>query len=253
MSRDDEQADYIVRFQRHCDRYLSKLADPAGKSVLVLGCGHGTEMLWSIRHGASEVVGVDVGPRSTGPLELAMSRYKLGARPRPWRRRQPIPRYEILQMGAEDVESLRRQFDLVVSNNVFEHLPDVTAALGAARGVVRPGTGRIAIFTDPLFYSSHGSHLPVQPWEHLWSSQDRIEAQAPDAHSWRQYSTLNKMTLRDFVAAVEATNLVVLTLETVVDRSLKQLPRFLNSIDPGISVTNLAVEGIAALLKCLEQ
>jgi acetolactate synthase small subunit len=59
------------------------------------------------------------------------------------------------------------------------------------------------------------------------------------------------MKLSDFVSAIEANDLVILSLETVVDRSVNQLPEVLERINPRISVTNLTVESIAARLRRL--
>ena len=75
--------------------------------------------------------------------------------------------------AGEHVDSLKDKFDLVLSNNVFEHVSDIQRTLSACARVTRHN-GRIAIFTDPLYYSSVGSHLSLEPWEHLWGDGNTI-------------------------------------------------------------------------------
>lgn len=237
-TRVDELADYILRFQPHCDRYLRPIAQPTGKSVLVLGSGHGTELLWCVRNGAAEVVGVDVAERSLDPVHAALERSGESI---------DVP-VELLRLGAESVDQLGRQFDLVLSNNVFEHLPDVEGSLRAAAKVIAPLFGRIAIFTDPLFYSSHGSHLPVGPWEHLWADDDRLREAAGSDYLWNEYTGLNRMTLTSFLEAIRNAGLAVLHLQTVPSRSVSELHRHRDRIPPEISTTDLSIEGIQAEL-----
>lgn len=58
-------------------------------------------------------------------------------------------------------------FDLILSNNVLEHVDGLSASLAAlARLLPGPG-GRIVVFADPLFLSAFGHHLPIGAWEHL--------------------------------------------------------------------------------------
>src|SRR5262245_20166996 len=65
---DDDRLRFILAGQEHCDHFLTPLAAPAGRRVLVVGAGAGTEMLWCLRHGAREVVGIDVLEQSPRAL-----------------------------------------------------------------------------------------------------------------------------------------------------------------------------------------
>src|SRR5436305_592566 len=167
---DEERLGFILAAQEHCDHFLTPIANPAGKSVLVVGAGAGTEMLWCLRHGAREVLGLDVVPQSPNALAAAVERLGLGAPEIPG----SSPCFSILQLGIEEADALGRRFDLVLSNNVFEHLPHLDRAFEVCARLVEPYRGRIAIFTDPLYYSSAGSHLPVEPWEHLWGEPEGV-------------------------------------------------------------------------------
>ncbi|HEV7923275.1 MAG TPA: methyltransferase domain-containing protein, partial [Thermoanaerobaculia bacterium] len=163
------------------------------------------------------------------------------------------------QLAAENVRSLGETFDLVLSNNVFEHVADIAAAVRACFNVVRPG-GRLAIFTDPLYYSSAGSHLPLEPWEHLWADHDtsraRIINMLPKDHALHHMSmqqflfreiTLNRMRLSDFVAAISGSGFAILNIRLIPDRHLSIFSRYRDRLQD-LSVMDLTIEGIAVEL-----
>lgn len=239
--RDPAQAEleYILSFQPHCDRYLGLIANPRGKSVLVIGSGKGTEILWCLKNGAREVVGIDIRPYATKALARALE--QAGVEPR-------VP-YKMLTLGVEEAGSLGRRFDLVLSNNVFEHLADVEKAFRVCRNLIQGDDGRIAVFTDPLYHSSMGAHLSgIEPWEHLWSEPGDLQGRVNE-WEWKNYLQLNKMTLADFTTAIRANNLTVLKLETVPDRNLQLFEKYRDRINPALSDADLTTEGIAVELK----
>ena len=218
----------------------------------VVGVGAGTEMLWCLQNGAKEVVGIDIAEQDPAALLMAGEQLNLDIKDRFSMHRLPI----------EEAESLDRQFDLVLSNNVFEHLPDVGAALSVCTRLVRPTHGRIAIFADPLFYSSAGSHLELDPWEHVWGSPEDMRNRmietvpALQSMSWEEYLfqtiTLNRMRVGELIEAVADCGLVVLNVRIVRDRNLAELPEFGKRM-PDISTTDLAIEGIGLELVRLEE
>lgn len=229
--------EYVLGHQRHCDTFLSKIADPRGRSVLVVGAGAGTEMLWALRQGAREVVGIDILPQDPAALALAIERLGL----------DDPGRFEILRLDVEDADALGRTFDLVLSNNVFEHVADPAAAFAACARLVRPG-GRIAVFTDPLFHSSTGAHLPWEPWEHLWAERPIVDAAGDPI-------PLNRMRLGDFLEAIRAADLAILSLGVIPDRHLGELPARLAARDfgRGLPLADLGVEGIFVELLKLDR
>ena len=249
---DAERLRFILEGQRHCEHFLAPLADPRGKSVLVVGAGAGTEMLWCLRQGAREVVGIDILVQS--PAALARAVEERGV--------QPVPPFSILPLRIEDAHTLGRRFDLVLSNNVFEHLGDLPRAFEVCASLVEPGTGRVAIFTDPLYYSSAGSHLPAEPWEHLGGAPEplrqRLLGAVPPYHALHRLDlpeylfseiSLNRMRPGDLLDAVRASGLVVLNLRLLRDRRLQDLPACLDRLgavcrEEEVTVTDLAVEGI---------
>lgn len=252
---DEERLGFILAAQEHCDHFLTPIADPAGKSVLVVGAGAGTEMLWCLRHGAREVVGLDVVAQSQNALAAAVAQLGLPA----------ASRFSILELGIEKADSLGRRFDLVLSNNVFEHLPHLERAFEVCAGLVEPYRGRLAIFTDPLYYSSAGSHLPVLPWEHLWGEpealrQRLVEGGLGAGHPLRTMDldnylhdeiSLNRMRLGDFLEGARKAGLAILNLRLVRDRHLADIFKYRDRL-PGLSDTDLTIEGIAAEMVRLE-
>lgn len=252
---DRDRLRFILDHQAHLDRYLSPIADPRGKSVLLVGAGAGTEILWCLEHGAESVTAIDVKPQPTTALEKALAR------------RNVRGSYQVLEMGIEDAHTLGKTYDLLISNNVFEHLPDVPRALEVCRQLAHPGRGRIAIFSSPLFYSSSGSHLEHQPWEHLWANPEELRekllrsGELPEYHAltWADLPGffheigLNRLTFDDFLEATRGAGLVVLEMGLVKDRHADQLGEYLPRLLPicesaGLSVSDLAIEGFWAEL-----
>ncbi len=228
----DDRLPFLLEQQAHCDEYLARIADPAGKSVLVAGAGAGTEMLWCLRRGAREVVGIDLLPQEPESLRRAAEALGIPA-DRPW---------QLLEMAIEDAPSLARRFDLVLSNNVFEHVGDLPAAFAACAAMIEPGRGRIAIFSNPLFRASTGSHRQHEPWEHL----HRPELLAPDADV-----PLNRARLEDVLDGARRANLALVHLEVLPDRHLGDLPTHLTNL-PHETPLDLGLEGYAMELVRIE-
>lgn len=106
---------------------------------------------------------------------------------------------DIRQMDATNLAFPDDHFDLVVSHEVFEHLPDVPGALSELRRTMRPG-GLTYIYIHP-FTSLSGGHSikwkfpdtnppdDVPPWDHL---RDNLFPQIPSyinrlrAHEYRE-------------------------------------------------------------------
>jgi SAM-dependent methyltransferase len=238
-----ELKDYIIAREASLDRDLLPYGDPAGKDVLVFGCGFGNEVLWAVRHEARSVLAIDLSPAiSAVPFELAMS--GLG---------MTFDDYEFRRENVHDTALTGDTFDLIVSNGVFEHVMDLKGVLGAFRSLLNPA-GRVAIFADGMWYSSIGGHVGLEPWEHLWRTPSELNAELP-AQKWKVYrEQLNRMTVTDFLGAVRATGMVILQMRLGPDTNLAGLPELLPKIQETttVSPTDLSVVSIGCELCFIE-
>lgn len=83
-------------------------------------------------------------------------------------------------------------FDLVVSNNVFEHIPEPNIALKEALRVTKPG-GIIYIKFDPVWTADTGGHFHHfvnEPWAHLIHSPEKYRSMM--AESGADTATVNE-------------------------------------------------------------
>lgn len=96
----------------------------AGKRLLEIGCGMGTDLLQFARGGA-QVTGVDLTPRS---IEISRHHLKLYDQSGDF----AITDAEVLPFADES-------FDVVYSNGVLHHTPDTAEAVLEIHRVLRPG------------------------------------------------------------------------------------------------------------------
>jgi len=234
----DELADYVAKWHGHLTRWFGPRMDVAGKRVLVIGSQYGPEILWALRNGAHEVVGLDPENCSSDALLLALDRLGLGER------RDAFRMVAATTHEAGDIGT----FDYVMSNNVFEHVEALSHTLrSTARFLPDPG-GRLIIFADPLFLSSQGHHTRLDAWEHLTKSQEAIRAIVPPRQYEAYRATLNGMTLTSFLEAVREAGLLLLDLGIVPDRALDRFGEIAPQLPPGLKPMDLCVEGLVCTL-----
>jgi 2-polyprenyl-3-methyl-5-hydroxy-6-metoxy-1,4-benzoquinol methylase len=182
----------------------------AGKTVLDVGCGHGSLCVAAARAGASEVVGVD--------LDVSLAEGQLRARG------EGLAQTITFVRTQGQLEELAgRQFDLVISKDSMEHFPDPESFVSVMTGVVKPG-GELAIGFSPLWKSPNGGHIDYMtkvPWAHLIFSEETIMAERrrfrPNEQAARFNEVvggLNKMTLARFHRIMASTGLKQIYLAT---------------------------------------
>jgi hypothetical protein len=212
--------------------------DVAGKRVLVIGSQYGPELLWALRNGAREVVGLDPENCPPDALLLALDRLGLG------HRRDAFRMVAATTHEAGDIGT----FDYVMSNNVFEHVEALSHALRSTARFLPDVGGRLVLFADPLFFSSQGHHTRLGPWEHLTSTQEAIRAIVPPRQYDAYRAMLNGMTLTSFLGAVREAGLVLLDLGIVPDRALDRFGEISPQIPPGLKPMDLCLEGVVCTL-----
>jgi SAM-dependent methyltransferase len=192
---------YIVHREQALDREMLPYGDPVDKDVLVFGAGHGTEVLWAIRHGAKSVLAIDIKEHSPAPLERALAQFDL-----------THDSYEFRTQNVHDTSAGTERFDLILSNGAFEHVHDLKGVMGAFRSLLKP-SGRVAIVADSLWWSSNGGHIKRDPWEHLWLEPAELKQELHPFH-WDVYcNQVNRMTTTDFIEALRAVGAVILQFQ----------------------------------------
>jgi SAM-dependent methyltransferase len=234
---------YIIRREKSLDRHLLPYCDPAGKDVLVFGCGFGNEALWAARHRARSILAVDLSPAlSPVPFQNALRKLRI-----------KFDRYEFRRQNIHETALAGERYDLIISNSVFEHVMDLKGVLEAFRELLRPG-GRVVIFASSLWYSSNGGHIGKGPWEHLSRTPAELRPELSERHWDVLCNQLNRMTVIDFLQAVRSVGMIVLQLRLGSDPRLDQLATQLPRIRErsNVSPTDLSIEWISCEL-CFEE
>ncbi len=111
-----------------------------GDSVLDVGCGRGEYLLGLLAH-TPNALGIDTAANKLQDC---------------WRQ-HPELRNRALQVSADDMPFPSNHFDVVIVNEVLEHVPDQDGALREIWRVLKPG-GKFLLFCPNRFYpfETHG-------------------------------------------------------------------------------------------------
>lgn len=226
--------DYVIKHLGHMNSYMGPMVDPRGKRILVIGSGWGVETYWCLKNGAIKVIGVDPGERPTDPLNSAL------------RDLNPVLLDRFCHYQCTLDELPFHEIDDIISNNVFEHIFDLRGTFTECRRFMNRRGQRLHIFTDPLYYSSVGAHLPISPWRHLLTDQETLKSELPAGANWEQFTSgLNKMTLISFLQAVRDSGLYLEKLSVYPDRNRS---KFVTYAPPGVLPLDGMLEGLACTL-----
>ena len=153
-----------------------------GRRVMDYGCGDGFQSIAMAKSGAAEVFGVDItAPRLEHARQMAAG----------------LPNIRFSTALERD------GFDVVISQNSFEHFPDPAKNLDEMVAAIRPG-GRILITFGPLWLAPYGAHMHFFtrcPWVNILFPEAtvfRVRSLYRSDGSTRYFPGLNKMTLRKF-------------------------------------------------------
>lgn len=172
MLQDHENFDVDAQFEHGLSRAhqlwdrLGDRPDFRGKDVLEVGSGLGFMSADIARAGARSVLGVDIwGPR------VEFSTRKVAKR---------FPELDNIAFSTTSTDRMEGadRFDVIVSENTFEHISDIDAVLASFQRLLRPG-GRAYLGFSPLYHSPFGDHgelrAPVRlPWLHLVAGRRRV-------------------------------------------------------------------------------
>ena len=160
----------VDQYQRKVRSGLG-LPDPPtfwGRRVLELGCGHGGISCFLAGLGARQVMGVDLNHRHLRCAQRLKTRIERESD-------RPLP-VSFQLMDGFSLAFADATFDVVLVDNVFEHLTDPTAALREIRRVLHSG-GWLLIPIFSSIKSKYGLHLKhglKVPWANLLFSEETI-------------------------------------------------------------------------------
>jgi len=137
--------DFAVDLERHLAAYRFAAGRVAGRSVLDAGCGegYGAALLTA---SAARVVGID----RAEAVRVASARH--GG-----------PRLEFRPQNLERLDEVPEVFDVVVSFQVIEHIPDPVAFLRALAARVAPG-GELIVTTPNRLMSVSENPYHLREW-----------------------------------------------------------------------------------------
>lgn len=115
---------FRYRYERHIPACIEAL-QVAGKLVLEIGLGEGSESERLIRAGA-KWTGVDITSESVGRVETRLTL-------------QGLPYQDLRQGSVLDLPFADDSFDVVFSHGVLHHVPDIRTAQQEIHRVLRPG------------------------------------------------------------------------------------------------------------------
>lgn len=180
------------------------------RDVLDFGCGFGDQAAAIAKEFDARVTGLD---RHPGLLAAATGRYG------------NIARFTDRLNG--------NKFDVIISQDVMEHVDDPSAAMATMATALRPG-GRILMVFGPPWWAPYGAHMrffcPI-PWLQLWFSEKTVMAvRARYRHDGAKHyqeveSGLNKLSLAKFERTLRNSGLTVIECRYVGVRKIQFLTK----------------------------
>jgi ubiquinone/menaquinone biosynthesis C-methylase UbiE len=163
----------------------------AGRKVLEVGVGAGTDFVNWVRHGA-QAYGVDLTHEGVRLTRERLSLHGLTA--------------NVLQADAENLPFQSNSFDLVYSWGVLHHSPDTPRAIEEVRRVLKPGgRARIMVYHSKgaVGFMLWGIHClaRLRPWRSSrWAIYNYLESPGTKAYSVAEaralFSRFSAVTLR---------------------------------------------------------
>jgi SAM-dependent methyltransferase len=149
-------------------RRLGVKPDFTGLDVMEVGSGLGFLTADIALAGAKSVLGID-----TWEQRVEWGTKKLAER---------FPQLTNARFDSTPTNEMagEARFDVIVSQNTFEHIADIDSVLHSFRRLLRPG-GRAYIGFSPMYHSPFGDHGELRarvrlPWLHLIAGRKRVIA-----------------------------------------------------------------------------
>lgn len=192
--------------------------------VMEIGCGKGKRCFEAALGGAYKVLGVDISEKSIQSAEKTLlSDFSEFA--------------DTINFECSSIDKItENNFDVIISENAFEHILDVPSVLNELELRLKKG-GRIYIGFGPLFHSPFGDHgwiraaLPLGkwlPWSHVILPRNLIlkilskrhHKKITNFYDW-PFLSLNELTIADFKRIFQDSKLHVSSFRVNVGYSPK--------------------------------
>lgn len=147
----------------HYTEWISPEEMLRGKTVLDIGSGAGGKTLYYATLGARKVYGVDVLPHYRQEATALAERKGLG------------DRTEFVTADAARLPFPADTFDVIIANDVMEHVADPDAVLSECHRVLR-SRGRLYVDFPPYLhpYGAHLSDAIGIPWVHVFFGESTL-------------------------------------------------------------------------------
>ena len=141
------------------------------KNVLEIGCGHGGICVYAAMVGSAKTIGIDL---SDSALAAAVKLKSFVEK----ETRLNLP-LEFKKMKAEELEFPNETLDVIIADNVFEHVNNIHEVMKECARVLKP-SGKVVIPNFPSFKSKFGPHVKYGiklPWVHIFFKEKTIVQQ----------------------------------------------------------------------------
>ncbi len=181
-------------FSKHFMDYIKD------RKILDFGCGSGWQSTALILNGAKFVLGLDINQKSLNRARNIATKYGIQDR---------------TEFKKELGETDRGKFEIVISQNSFEHFPDPLSVLDIMK-IALNDNGRIYTTFGPPWFSPYGSHMHIftkVPWVNILFSEEtvmtvRSNFRGDGAQKYEDIEGgLNKMTVKKFENIISASDL----------------------------------------------
>lgn len=175
----------------------------SGKRIVDFGCGRGYQSVALVQNYDCSVIAIDSNQRA---LQEAIKHAKS----------QNIPQSR-LSFVDKVSDSMLNNFDIVISQNSFEHFRNPSMILDEMRSLINE-SGKLLITFGPPWLAPYGSHMHFfckVPWINVLFSEEtvmqlRSRFRSDGATKYEDVeSGLNKMTIAKFERIVMSSNLKV--------------------------------------------
>jgi SAM-dependent methyltransferase len=181
--------------------------DFQGRTVLDIGCGHGSLCIDMALSGARKVVGLDINSRL---IEFAKNNLRIN-----YPQLLDRVRFECATLADYQGEA----FDLIVSKDSFEHVIGLEGLLTDIKKRLKE-CGKLYAGFAPLYNAPFGDHKrtkAILPWGHVLIPESllikRLKKQNPEIHSIYDLG-LNKLSLREYKKLFHGCGLAIIQFDT---------------------------------------